>query len=408
LDEVERVASHANSRTKSLGVAFGGCTVPGQPKPLFEVASGRMDVGLGIHGEPGISEEPLPTAAQLADQFVTALLREAPPEAGRVAVILNGLGRTKYEELFVVWRSVARLLRDEGLTIVEPEVGELVTSLDMEGCSLTLLFLDEELERLWRAPADTPAYSKGSRAEVATVARESRAAVGGSSEATEASTAESRRCAQTVVASLRAIVEVIRAHEEELGHLDSVAGDGDHGRGMVRGVNAALDAATDALVRGAGAGSTLNDAGTEWAARAGGTSGVLWGSALQAFGAVIGDTDQPSGEVLGGAIGAALASMQKLGGARLGDKTMLDALIPFVRTFEDDLGDGAGIPAAWAAAAAKATAAADGTKELRPQVGRARPLAERSIGYPDPGAVSLALVVSAVGGVLASNTGATK
>ena len=90
------------------------------------------------------------------------MLAEKPAGSGnRVAAILNGLGTTKYEELFVVWRSVARLLVEQGLDVVEPEVGELVTSLDMAGCSLTLVFLDDELERFWRAPADTPAYRKG-------------------------------------------------------------------------------------------------------------------------------------------------------------------------------------------------------------------------------------------------------
>ena len=161
LDGVERVARLANDRTRTLGVAFAGCTLPGADTPLFTVPDGQMGVGLGIHGEPGIAEADLPRAADLARRLVDGVLAEAPGDTTRVGVILNGLGATKYEELFVVWRSVAPMLRDAGYTLVDPEVGELVTSLDMAGCSLTLVFLDDELEALWRAPADTPAYRKG-------------------------------------------------------------------------------------------------------------------------------------------------------------------------------------------------------------------------------------------------------
>ena len=161
LDGVERVARLANDRTRTLGVAFAGCTLPGADSPLFTVPDGQMGVGLGIHGEPGVAEADLPRAADLARRLVDGVLAEAPGDTTRVGVILNGLGSTKYEELFVVWRSVAPMLRDAGYTLVDPEVGELVTSLDMAGCSLTLVFLDDELEALWRAPADTPAYRKG-------------------------------------------------------------------------------------------------------------------------------------------------------------------------------------------------------------------------------------------------------
>ena len=97
--------------------------------------------------------------------LVEGILADQPGPGRKVTVLLNGLGRTKYEELFVLWAHVARLLRESGLELVEPEVGELVTSLDMAGCSLTVTWLDDELERFWHAPADTPAYKKGQRAD---------------------------------------------------------------------------------------------------------------------------------------------------------------------------------------------------------------------------------------------------
>lgn len=121
-----------------------------------------MGLGLGIHGEPGISDESLPTAKGLAEQLVSGVLKEIKIENGsRIAVIVNGLGATKYEELFILWNEIQQLLVAKGFTIVDPEVGELVTSLDMAGCSLTIMTLDDELENLWTAPTDTPAYRKG-------------------------------------------------------------------------------------------------------------------------------------------------------------------------------------------------------------------------------------------------------
>ncbi|GAB3832220.1 D-erythrulose 4-kinase [Dactylosporangium cerinum] len=409
LDGVERVARHANDRTRTLGVAFAGCTLPGARRPLFDVPDGQMGVGLGIHGEPGIDEAELPTAAELAHTLVTGVLAEAPHGATRIGVILNGLGATKYEELFVVWRTAARLLRDNGYTIVDPEIGELVTSLDMAGCSLTVVYLDDELETLWRAPADTPAYRKGSAVTVAATGRRRRATTEavGAARASAAADDGSRATARTVVAALTAMASAVADAEEELGRIDAVAGDGDHGRGMVKGTSAAVAAARAAQDGGSGAGSVLTAAGEAWAAKAGGTSGVLWGAALAAFGRRLGDAGPPDAAAIAEGVRAGYDALVALGGAKPGDKTMLDALLPFT----DQLGALVSNPPdtpltiAWADAAQAAAAAAAATAHLKPQVGRARPLAEKSLGTPDAGAVSMALCLRVVGDVLADQEG---
>jgi dihydroxyacetone kinase len=161
LDEVERLARHANARTRSFGVAFGGCTLPGQPESLFTVDPNKMELGLGVHGEPGIQSSDLLPAREIAGMLVDKLLADAPANAGeRVAVLVNGLGSTHYEEMFVLYRDIHRLLLEAGLALHNPIVGELITSLDMEGCSLTLMWLDEELQPLWDAPASTPAFTQ--------------------------------------------------------------------------------------------------------------------------------------------------------------------------------------------------------------------------------------------------------
>ncbi|MEV5888102.1 dihydroxyacetone kinase family protein [Nonomuraea fuscirosea] len=415
LDAVERVARHANDRTRTLGVAFGGCTMPGGAEPLFTVPPGRMGVGLGIHGEPGVGEDALPRAADLARRLVSGVLAEKPTGSGsRVTAILNGLGTTKYEELFVVWRTVAALLKDEGLQVVAPEVGELVTSLDMAGCSLTVVFLDEELERLWCAPTDTPAYRRG-RIEPRTATPDRRTtsaqALHTASERAEAATAVkpgtpgSRACARVAAAGLEAVAAAMAEAEEELGRIDAVAGDGDHGRGMVKGSSAALAAAGDALAAGAGARSVLVAAGEAWAARAGGTSGVLWGAALCAIGERLGDGREEIADAdVAEAVRAGLDALQRLGGARPGDKTMIDAYGPFADTLAERVGGGTELAAAWREATEVCEAAARATADLRPLIGRARPLAERSVGTPDAGATSLALCARAVSGVLSLAT----
>lgn len=412
LDDVERVARHANDVTRTLGVAFAGCTLPGAVTPLFTVPDGEMGVGLGIHGEPGISQEPLPRAAELARRLVEGVLAERPTGSGdRVAVLLNGLGSTKYEEMFVVWGTVSKLLREAGLTAVEPEVGELVTSLDMAGCSLTLTFLDEELEQMWRAPADTPAYRKGRTARADSgPARTSAAAAGSVSGLAPASaSAGSRALAAAAVRALDAACAAMTRSEDELGRIDAVAGDGDHGRGMVKGTAAAAQAARAAAAAGSGVGSTLVAAGQSWAARAGGTSGALWGAALVAAGTSLGDShgdgqgdgqgDDADGRVAAAAVRAALDAVVRLGAAAPGDKTMVDAWGPFADALDRASGQSP-LGEAWAAAIAVADEAAVATSALRPRIGRARPLAERSVGSPDAGATSFVLLARAVGDAL--------
>jgi len=405
LDEVVRVGDKANDRTRTLGVAFSGCTLPGATEPLFTVPPGKMGLGLGIHGEPGVSEDDIPTARELARQLVDSLLEEFTLSDGdKVGVILNGLGATKYEELFVLWKSVAEFLADRGLIVVDPEVGELVTSLDMAGLSLTLVVLDDELEGFWRAPANTPAYKKGEAVTVqaVTTAREFRhISVGHESDDLKPASERSQVYAARVLGMMKAVGDALEAAEDDLGRIDAVAGDGDHGRGMVKGVHAAIDAATQAVEAGAGVEDTLTLAGEAWASKAGGTSGALWGAWLRAVGSSLGDpefgltaTDVATAMTAGG------KAVTTVGKAQLGDKTMVDALIPFVDTLSRELKTGATLTAAWQSACDAATLAAENTAELSPKIGRARPLAARSVGTPDAGATSLALMFHAVTGHL--------
>lgn len=401
IDEVERVATLANERTRSFGVAFTGCTLPGADAPLFTVPEGRMGVGIGIHGEPGIDEIDVPTANELAELFVSTLLRELPDgvssaDGQRVGVILNGLGSVKYEELFVVYRRVAELLVQAGLTVVDPEVGELVTSFDMAGASLTLFWLDDELETFWKAPADTPAYRKGS---VAAVEQAPVVELAEAIDETPEASAESKAAAILASRVIEAIAAVVHEHADELGRIDAVAGDGDHGIGMSRGAQAARAAATHVLERGAGVQTLLSRAADAWSDRAGGTSGALWGAALTAVGAELGDTLAPTAESVTAGVQAAKNSILKFG-AVPGDKTMVDSLVPFADTLSAEVEAGTRLADAWVTAANASSVAAAATANLLPLMGRARPHAEKSLGTPDAGAHSLALIVQRIAIVL--------
>lgn len=399
LDAVMDLAGRANARTVSFGLAFDGCTLPGQAAPLFTVPEGQVALGLGIHGEPGIAAQAILPAADLARMLLKPLLAERPQgHDGRVAVVLNGLGRTKYEELFVLWQHLTGLMTDAGLTVIDPEVGEFVTSLDMEGCSLSILWLDDALADLWHAPADAPAFRKGTVAAQGArqVAREG-AAIAAVPRGEPASAAQAGCVADIVARLAQALAEA----EAELGRIDAIAGDGDHGQGMARGSAAAAVAARDAAAQGAGAGTVLSLAGDAWADRAGGTSGALWGVALRAWGQALGDTDVPDAARVAAGARAGIGAVTRLGGARPGDKTLVDAFAPFVDTLQGQVAQGAALATAWEAAASAATAAAEATADLTPRLGRARPLAERSIGHPDAGAISLALCARVVAGALA-------
>ncbi|MHC6218989.1 dihydroxyacetone kinase family protein [Arthrobacter sp. MMS24-S77] len=398
MDDVVQIAERANHRTRSFGVAFTGCTLPGAEQPLFTVPEGRMAVGMGIHGEPGIGETDIPTADELAALMVAKLLAEVPEgveiSGARVVPILNGLGSVKYEELFVVYRRVAQLLAEAGLDVVDPQVGELVTSFDMAGTSLTLFWLDEELEHLWLAPADAPAFRRGA------ITAQALASDDGGLAAVELSipdaTAESRAAAVRVLAALSAAKDVVDANAEELGRIDAIAGDGDHGIGMERGVRAAVEAAADAVVRGAGAATTLHFAGDAWADKAGGTSGALWGMALRAVGDALGNVNAPDGGAVATGVADAAAAIMNFGKAKVGDKTLVDVLVPFRDALEAGVQDGQSLTDAWGTAVTAAQQAAEDTANLLPLMGRARPHAEKSLGTPDAGAVSMALIVKAI------------
>jgi len=157
LDEVTAIGQRAADACRSVGVALTPCTVPAVGRPTFEIGEKEMEIGMGIHGEPGVRRGPLKPADAIADEMLASLLRDMPLASGdRVSVLVNSLGATPLEELYIVYRYVGRQLASLGVEIVMPLVGRYATSMEMTGMSLTLCKLDAELEALLKAPCDCP------------------------------------------------------------------------------------------------------------------------------------------------------------------------------------------------------------------------------------------------------------
>jgi phosphoenolpyruvate---glycerone phosphotransferase subunit DhaK len=162
LAEVTELAQRVNSEGRSMGMALTSCTVPAAGEPTFELGEDEMEIGIGIHGEPGRERMALEPADKITERLATAVVDDLPYREGdQVLAFVNGLGGTPLLELYIVYRALKKFLDGRGITIARNLVGPYMTSLEMAGMSITLLRLDDELTRLWDAPVDTPALRWG-------------------------------------------------------------------------------------------------------------------------------------------------------------------------------------------------------------------------------------------------------
>ena len=162
LDRLEALCRKVNANGRSMGVALTSCTVPAAGKPTFALGDGEMELGIGIHGEPGRERAPLATAREIAERMAEAVLADLPFRAGdSVIAMVNGMGGTPLMELYLVYHEVARVLQAGGIAVARPLVGNYITSLEMAGCSLTLLRADGEMLALWDDPVRTPGLRWG-------------------------------------------------------------------------------------------------------------------------------------------------------------------------------------------------------------------------------------------------------
>ncbi|XUW92831.1 dihydroxyacetone kinase subunit DhaK [Burkholderia sp. M6-3] len=162
LDEVARICGKANANCRTMGVGLSPTILPAAGKPTFTLPEGEMEIGIGIHGEPGTHRGNLESADAIAERITREILDDLDAEKGsRVALLVNGLGATPLEELYLLYRRSARLIADRGLKVARSYVGEYVTSLEMAGASITVMLLDDELQALLEAPASSPFFRDG-------------------------------------------------------------------------------------------------------------------------------------------------------------------------------------------------------------------------------------------------------
>jgi dihydroxyacetone kinase-like protein len=160
--DVAELGRRVNAEGRSMGMALTACTTPSSGEPSFVLGDDEMEIGIGIHGEPGRYREPLAPASVVVERLASAVVEDLPYNSGdQVLAMVNGMGGTPLIELFVVYRELHHFLQERGITITRRLIGNYITSLEMAGCSITLLRLDDELTRLWDAPVDTPALRWG-------------------------------------------------------------------------------------------------------------------------------------------------------------------------------------------------------------------------------------------------------
>ncbi|MFV0334413.1 MAG: dihydroxyacetone kinase subunit DhaL [Tropicimonas sp.] len=400
LDAVEAAARKANAATLSMGVALSACSMPQTLKPNFDIGPDEMEIGMGIHGEPGMRRAKVATADEVTDELMELVLAEMDPQAGdEVAVLVNGLGATGLMELYLLHRRVAQILGDRGVKIHHSWVGEYCTSMEMAGASVTLIRLDAELRRFLDHPCRTPGLVVGSApAPVQGAKRTARdyAAAARADSIDRASLATDGPVTPEIFrAMMYAAGAAIARDKDHLSELDGVIGDGDHGVTMDIGWQAVVK-----VLDGAPAQDTITQTCTKSAKAfldaVGASSGPLYAGAFNAAGKAVSDRLNLDGPALAAWVEGMLTGILGRGGASPGDKTMIDAWLPAAEAAKAAAAGGADALSVMRAATEGAKAGAAATEQMESRRGRSKKLGARSVGHVDPGAASAHVMLEAM------------
>lgn len=390
LADVARLARAAAASVGSMGVALQSCTLPSTSRPNFTLGDSEMELGLGIHGEPGVRRVPVQPADKIVATLLDAIIGDLGLKQGnRIALLVNGLGGTPPMELAVLTRSALTDLGRRGLHVERVWSGTLLSALDMQGASLSVMAVDDQRLALIDATTDAPAWPGKGHLNTRTVTATPAFVVDERRRPMDAAAAAT---AAVLKAFSRSVSSALLASEAELTDLDARAGDGDLGMSMSRAARAIDTMPDDAWITAAHGLSSM--AGVLRRA-IGGSSGPLYATALLRAGRSL-DGRGTSTDALAQAFSAAVESIVELGGARPGDRTMVDALVPAAEAFRTIAQGGGSAAKAVAAAAAAARKGAEQTKTMHPRLGRASYLGERAMGVPDGGAVAVAIWLEAL------------
>ncbi|WP_322904173.1 dihydroxyacetone kinase subunit DhaK [Paenibacillus campi] len=412
LQGVKAAAEKAAAHVRSIGFALTSCTVPAKGTPTFALGEHEMEYGVGIHGEPGMERIELTAANELAQRMVGDLLRDLKLEAdgAEVAVLINGFGATPQQELYLFHHAVSRELSQHSIIVHRSFVGNYMTSIDMAGLSVTLMKLDDELKQLLSRESDTPAFKVSGPIEPVSYSDIDEEAQAQESVSYTVETDPAAAIVNDNTITLDNLIylidrmsEVIIANEVPFCELDSFAGDGDFGMSIAKGFRQLKREWKTILAhQPLTIGSFLHDVSLIIMESCGGASGPIWGSAFRAAGKAAGERTELTIAAFADMLQAAVAGIQSTGersfgrGAVVGDKTLIDALVPCADSWKTSAQTGDDVQTAFRKGAEAAVDGAKRTANIVARMGRAGAVGERSLGYADAGAHALGVIFTAL------------
>ncbi|KRD96093.1 dihydroxyacetone kinase [Bosea sp. Root381] len=389
LAEIAAVGRSAVAGLGTMGVALGACTIPAVGTPGFTLGEDEIELGLGIHGEAGVARARIAPADAITDRLLDTILTDRGFGAGaRVALLVNNLGGTTTMELSVVARRALARLRERGLVVERAWAGTLLSALEMPGCSLSVMKVDDDSLGLLDRATAAPAWP-GSGVVPAAMA----IVAAGKAQAMDESLISADALGAVIRRAALAAASALTAAEPRLTELDSQAGDGDLGISMSRA--AAAVQALCARDESRDAAAVLALLAAELRRVIGGSSGPFYAVGLLRAARRLAEGPSAGLPDWADAFAAGVAAVSELGGARAGDRTMLDALLPAAEALSQAAAHKVPAAQAWDLAAEAAQAGAEATTTMKPRLGRASYLGERALGVPDGGAVAVSIWLAA-------------
>jgi triose/dihydroxyacetone kinase / FAD-AMP lyase (cyclizing) len=388
LAELAAIGRAAVDSLATMGVSFSAGTSPAVGRPSFELGEHEMELGLGIHGEPGVQRMQLESADQLTERLLTEILQHGKfSSQNPLAMMINNLGATTPMELAIVARHAVSHLQSKGLTVERIYAGIFLSSLDMAGISISLLGLNEERLRWLDAATTAPAWPNVSKQPPGKPAAQFSVKVSTSPQSIDGCGLQTEAGRKAKLAIESACQDLIAA-EDELTEMDRITGDGDLGASMARAAKAVQGSIDNYPLDNIAA--TLKAVGHTLRRELGGSSGPLYGVLFLRSGSVLEITHETDLARWTRALDQGCQAISELGGAKPGDRTMLDALDPFTQTLKRAIGVKV-TPEAIFAAVAAAERGVTETAQMKPKLGRSSYLGERVLGYPDPGAKAVSI-----------------
>ena len=396
LTELASLGRDAIRTLATMGVSFSAGISPAVGKPSFELTQDEMELGLGIHGEPGVTRAKLQPADSLTETLLTRIQkgREFGTQK-RVAVMINNLGTTTEMELAIVARHAAAFLDKNGFTVERLYAGTFLSSLDMAGISISVLGVNDEWLRCLDAPTTAPAWPNAAKQRPRSASPESVPRAGVKMSFTTRENAVSD-LGNSVERAIKAACDALIEAEPELTELDRITGDGDLGANMKRASIAIKEAISAYPLNDISA--SLKALGHTLRHELGGSSGPLYGVLFLRAGNVLENPGPMGLTEWTTAFEEGCRAISELGGAKPGDRTMLDAFDPFLRTLREA---GTRTPReVLLSAVDEARRSAEATAQMKPRLGRSSYLQDRVLGHPDPGAIAVAIWLRAVASAL--------